>query len=85
MGGEKITESVLPGLAPVQPGGPKLLVGTIGPKTVRSAATWADGLAGISMDLDTAKENARSMSRANPGPRQATRTAPGDVVLVRPR
>ncbi len=58
-GGEKLTGSVLPvGPAPVQHGGPRLLVGTIGPKTVRSAAAWADGLAGISMDLDTAKENA---------------------------
>ncbi len=57
--GEKITESVLPvGPAPVQSGGPRLLVGTIGPKTVRSAAAWADGLAGISMDLDVDKENA---------------------------
>jgi alkanesulfonate monooxygenase SsuD/methylene tetrahydromethanopterin reductase-like flavin-dependent oxidoreductase (luciferase family) len=51
--GEKLTESVLPvGPAPVQPGGPPLLVGTIGPKTVRSAAAWADGMAGTVLDLD---------------------------------
>ena len=57
--GEKITDSVLPvGPAPVRRGGPRLLVGTVGPKTVRSAASWADGLAGISMDLDVVKENA---------------------------
>ncbi|OBI03531.1 luciferase [Mycolicibacter heraklionensis] len=56
--GEKLTESVLPvGPAPTQPGGPPLLVGTIGPKTLRSAATWAEGLAGITMDLDVAKQN----------------------------
>ena len=56
--GEKLTESVLPvGPVPVTPGGPRLLVGTIGPKTVRSAAAWADGLAGIIMDLDVAKQN----------------------------
>lgn len=56
--GEKLTESVLPvGPVPVTPGGPRLLVGTIGPKTVRSAAAWADGLAGITMDLDVAKQN----------------------------
>ncbi len=56
--GEKITESVLPvGPAPVRKGGPPLLVGTIGPKTVRSAASWADGLAGITMDLDVEKQN----------------------------
>lgn len=57
--GEKITESVLPvGPAPVQPGGPPLLVGTIGPKTLRSAAGWAAGLAGTTMDVDVAKQNA---------------------------
>jgi alkanesulfonate monooxygenase SsuD/methylene tetrahydromethanopterin reductase-like flavin-dependent oxidoreductase (luciferase family) len=56
--GEKVTESALPvGPAPVQPGGPPLLVGTIGPKTVRSAAAWADGLAGTTLDLDVAKQN----------------------------
>ncbi len=56
--GEKLTESVLPvGPAPVQPGGPRLLVGTIGPKTLRSAAGWADGLAGITLDLDVGKQN----------------------------
>jgi alkanesulfonate monooxygenase SsuD/methylene tetrahydromethanopterin reductase-like flavin-dependent oxidoreductase (luciferase family) len=56
--GEKITESVLPvGPAPVQPGGPPLLVGTIGPKTLRGAAAWADGLAGTTLDLDVAKQN----------------------------
>lgn len=56
--GEKVTESVLPvGPPPVQGGGPQLLVGTIGPKTVRSAAAWADGLAGITMDLDVAKQD----------------------------
>ncbi|MEO6795340.1 MAG: LLM class flavin-dependent oxidoreductase [Mycobacterium sp.] len=56
--GEKVTDSVLPvGPAPTQPGGPPLVVGTIGPKTLRSAANWAEGLAGITMDLDVAKQN----------------------------
>jgi alkanesulfonate monooxygenase SsuD/methylene tetrahydromethanopterin reductase-like flavin-dependent oxidoreductase (luciferase family) len=56
--GEKITESVLPvGPPPVQSGGPQLLVGTIGPKTLRSAATWAEGLAGTTLDLDLDKQN----------------------------
>jgi alkanesulfonate monooxygenase SsuD/methylene tetrahydromethanopterin reductase-like flavin-dependent oxidoreductase (luciferase family) len=56
--GEKITESVLPvGPAPVQAGGPPLLVGSIGPKTIRSAAAWADGLAGTTLDLDVDKQN----------------------------
>ena len=56
--GENTTESTLPvGPAPAQPGGPPLLVGTIGPKTVRSAAAWADGLAGTTLDLDVSKQN----------------------------
>jgi alkanesulfonate monooxygenase SsuD/methylene tetrahydromethanopterin reductase-like flavin-dependent oxidoreductase (luciferase family) len=56
--GEKITGSVLPvGPAPVQVGGHPLLIGTIGPKTLRSAAAWADGLAGTTLDLDVAKQN----------------------------
>ena len=56
--GEKITDSAVPvGPAPVHSGGPRLLVGTIGPKTLRSAAAWADGLAGITLDLDVAKQN----------------------------
>ncbi|MDQ4054313.1 MAG: LLM class flavin-dependent oxidoreductase, partial [Actinomycetota bacterium] len=51
--GEKVVETVRPvGPPPAQPGGPELLVGTMGPRTVRHAATWADGLAGVSLDLD---------------------------------
>ncbi len=56
--GEKVTDSVEPvGPAPVQAAGPQLLVGTTGPKTVRSAASWADGLAGTTLDLDIGKQN----------------------------
>ncbi|MFY9920122.1 MAG: LLM class flavin-dependent oxidoreductase [Mycobacterium sp.] len=56
--GEKVTDSVVPvGPAPVQKAGPQLLVGTMGPKTVQSAAAWADGLAGTTLDLDTTKQN----------------------------
>ena len=56
--GEKITDSVVSvGPAPTHSGGPRLLVGTIGPKTFRSAAPWADGLAGITLDLDVAKQD----------------------------
>ena len=55
--GEKVTESTLPvGPPPVQRGGPELHVGTLGPKTVRSAAGWADGLAGTTLDLDLDKQ-----------------------------
>ena len=56
--GEKVTDSIVPvGPPPLQPGGPELLIGTTGPKTVRSAASWADGLAGITLDLDASKQN----------------------------
>jgi len=51
--GERLTDTIRPvGPAPVQEGGPELLVGTMGPRTVRHAAGWADGLAGVSLDLD---------------------------------
>lgn len=56
--GEKVTDSVLAvGPSPVQPGGPPLLIGSIGPKTIRSASDWADGLAGTTLDLDVVKQN----------------------------
>jgi alkanesulfonate monooxygenase SsuD/methylene tetrahydromethanopterin reductase-like flavin-dependent oxidoreductase (luciferase family) len=56
--GEKVTDSVLPvGPSPVQAGGPPLLIGTIGPKTLHSAAAWADGLAGTTLGLNVAKQN----------------------------
>ncbi|QIG46093.1 LLM class flavin-dependent oxidoreductase [Nocardioides anomalus] len=40
------------GPPPLQDGGPPLLVGTMGPRTLRSAASWASGLAGVTLDLD---------------------------------
>ncbi|ULE35750.1 LLM class flavin-dependent oxidoreductase [Mycobacterium sp. IDR2000157661] len=78
--GEKVTESVVPvGPPPAQPGGPQLLVGTIGAKTIRSAADWAQGLAGITLDLDVAKQAElfdvarRAWAQAgNPAPHLAT-------------
>lgn len=55
--GEKLTDSVLPvGPLPSQEGGLRVLVGTVGPKTLRHAAGWADGLAGITLDLDIVKQ-----------------------------
>ncbi|ROZ98486.1 LLM class flavin-dependent oxidoreductase [Gordonia sp. OPL2] len=78
--GEKITESVLPvGPGPVQAGGPKLHVGTTGPKTIRNAASWASGVAGVTLDLDLAKQNelfdvarAAWADAAKPAPHLAT-------------
>jgi alkanesulfonate monooxygenase SsuD/methylene tetrahydromethanopterin reductase-like flavin-dependent oxidoreductase (luciferase family) len=56
--GEQPCRSVHPvGPTPVQSGGPPLLIGSIGPKTIRSAAAWADGLAGTTLDLDAVKQN----------------------------
>ncbi len=57
--GEMLTDATLPvGPPPFQVGGPPLLVGTMGPRTVRSAAAWADGLAGFTLDLDVAMTSA---------------------------
>lgn len=44
---------------PVQSGGPKILVGAIGPKSIAAAATYADGLSGFSMmpTLDDIKQS----------------------------
>ncbi|WP_211348718.1 LLM class flavin-dependent oxidoreductase [Nocardioides litoris] len=42
------------GPPPAQAGGPPLLVGALGPRTIRHAAAWADGLAGVTLDLDVA-------------------------------
>jgi alkanesulfonate monooxygenase SsuD/methylene tetrahydromethanopterin reductase-like flavin-dependent oxidoreductase (luciferase family) len=51
--GEKVTEAVRPvGPPPVQGGGPEVLVGTLGPKTIRHAAAWADGVAGFAPEVD---------------------------------
>lgn len=74
--GEKVTDSMLPvGPPPLQAGGPKLLVGTIGPKTMRHAAGWADGLAGTTLDLDLDKQN-ELFDVARDAWRQAGKTAP---------
>ncbi len=54
--GKPVSDEVGPvGPPPVQDGGPELLVGTMGPRTLRAAAAWADGLAGFTLDLDPVK------------------------------
>ncbi|GAA3522270.1 LLM class flavin-dependent oxidoreductase [Aeromicrobium panaciterrae] len=74
--GEKVTEAVRPvGPRPVQPGGPELLVGSTGPRTIRSAAVWADGLAGFELDLDLARAETL-FDVARTAWREAGRTAP---------
>lgn len=37
------------GPRPVQPGGPPILAGAMGPKATRRAAAWADGISGFSL------------------------------------
>ena len=55
--GARLTDSVLPvGPAPFQTGGPELHVGTTGPKTIRHAAAWASGVAGVTLDQVTTYE-----------------------------
>ncbi len=52
--GEDVTGATLPvGPPPLQAGGPPVHVGTMGPRTIRHASHWADGLAGVTLDLDT--------------------------------
>jgi alkanesulfonate monooxygenase SsuD/methylene tetrahydromethanopterin reductase-like flavin-dependent oxidoreductase (luciferase family) len=51
--GERIADAVRPvGPPPVRDGGPEILVGTMGERTIRHAAGWADGLAGVTLDAD---------------------------------
>jgi alkanesulfonate monooxygenase SsuD/methylene tetrahydromethanopterin reductase-like flavin-dependent oxidoreductase (luciferase family) len=57
--GEQVVSGVRRiGPPPLQEGGPPVLVGTMGPRTVRHAADWADGLAGVTLDLDLAQVGA---------------------------
>lgn len=74
--GERVADAVRPvGPPPVQPGGPELLVGTLGPRTIRAAAAWADGLAGMSLDVDLAGM-AKVFDLAREAWREAGRPAP---------
>ncbi|MCB8955242.1 MAG: LLM class flavin-dependent oxidoreductase [Nocardioides sp.] len=74
--GERVADAVRPvGPAPVQPGGPELLVGTLGPRTIRAAAAWADGLAGMSLDVGL-DEMARVFALTRDAWREAGRPAP---------
>lgn len=51
---------------PVQAGGPKLLVGAIGPKSIATAADYADGLSGFSMlaSLDDIRQSFEQFNTA---------------------
>jgi alkanesulfonate monooxygenase SsuD/methylene tetrahydromethanopterin reductase-like flavin-dependent oxidoreductase (luciferase family) len=43
------------GPAPVQPGGPEILAGAMGPKGLARAARWADGVSGFALTADGAE------------------------------
>lgn len=74
--GEKVTEAVRPvGPRPVQDGGPEILVGTLGPKTIRHAAGWADGLAGFAPEVDVPTIG-RTFDQARQAWQEADRTPP---------
>lgn len=57
---------------PVQPGGPQILVGAIGPKSIEAAARYADGLSGFSM-LATLDDIKQSFDQFNQAWKQAGR------------
>ena len=40
------------GPPPVQPGGPEILAGAMGPKALARAAKWADGISGFTISAD---------------------------------
>ena len=50
-GGEAAGGGVV-GPAPVQPGGPRILASSSGPKSLARAARWADGVSGFAIDGD---------------------------------
>jgi alkanesulfonate monooxygenase SsuD/methylene tetrahydromethanopterin reductase-like flavin-dependent oxidoreductase (luciferase family) len=43
------------GPAPVQPGGPPILAGALGPRSMRRAAAWADGVTGFTIAAEAAE------------------------------
>lgn len=60
------------GPAPVQAGGPPILVGALAPRAIARAAAWAEGLAGFSLGPDSA-EIARGFRAARDAWRAAGR------------
>jgi len=74
-------EKVLPDLIrpvepkPVQRGGPKLMTGSLGPKAIRAAARWADGLYGFSFGPDP-RDIEQAFQAAREAWKEAGRPAP---------
>ncbi len=62
----------------VQPGGPPLLAGAMGPKALARAATWADGVSGFALGADAA-EMAAAVTAARRAWSDAGRSEPPTV------
>lgn len=74
--GEKVVDTLKPiGPAPFRQGGPELLAGAQGPKAVRAAAAWADGISGFSFNLDM-HVAAESFAQVRAAWQEAGRPAP---------
>lgn len=74
--GEKVVPTLKPiGPAPYRPGGPELLAGAQGPKAIRAAAQWADGISGFSFDLNM-QDAAASFEQVRAAWREAGRPEP---------
>lgn len=74
--GENVTGATRAvGPRPHRAGGPELMVGTLGRRTTRHAASWADGLAGMTLGADVA-ETAELFDLAREAWAAAARPAP---------
>jgi alkanesulfonate monooxygenase SsuD/methylene tetrahydromethanopterin reductase-like flavin-dependent oxidoreductase (luciferase family) len=75
------------GPPPVQPGGPPIWSGAFGPKSLRRAAAWADGVMGFSTAGDAAEVAAALRARAFGVARRGrhAQAAPRHRLLVRAR
>jgi alkanesulfonate monooxygenase SsuD/methylene tetrahydromethanopterin reductase-like flavin-dependent oxidoreductase (luciferase family) len=78
--GERVRDTLLPiGPPPVQPGGPMLLAGAQGPKSIRASAAWADGITGFSFGPDLADVE-QTLRLARAAWKEAGRAAPRLVI-----
>lgn len=74
--GEIVAQTLKPvGPPPWRKGGPELLAGAQGPRSIRAAAQWADGLAGFSFDLNL-KDVAETFSQVREAWSEAGRPTP---------
>jgi alkanesulfonate monooxygenase SsuD/methylene tetrahydromethanopterin reductase-like flavin-dependent oxidoreductase (luciferase family) len=67
------------GPAPVQPGGPEILAGAMGPKGLARAARWADGISGFALTADGAEMATASVAAERAWTEAGRDTAPRKV------